>query len=1100
MPASSPSSGPQVGRIEHLHARLDDLARKLGVLENENEQMRLVLHGTADGFWDWPDLSVNRQWWSPRYFEMLGYEANAFEPTLDWFAEHLHPDDRTEAMAGIDPLLGQTRPFVCRFRIRHRSGEYRWFESRGQVYRDGSGRPVRLAGSVRDVTELRAANEALQQANARLAEAEHIADLGHWEWDITHDAVTRSEGLYRIFGETPQSMNGGFGAFLDRVHADDRDEVENAVHEALEGRTPFDVQYRYLRPDGSTRHLHSRAVVLFDDAGRPVRLLGVVQDITTSKKTEEVRDAILELSQDLICIASVDGYFKYVNPAWERTLGYSRDELLSRPFMDFIHPDDHEKNDAEVESLKRGNLTIDFENRYVGKDGRVRTISWTATPMTRDGLLYCVGRDITERKRTEDALRENEELLHAALESTADGILVVDEHGHTTHTNARFAEMWRIPDHLLKTHEDRHLLQFVLDQLVSPEAFLARVSDVYASSERSLDTLAFKDGRCFERYSCPLILKGKNAGRVWSFRDITARVRAESASQERQEAQRRLQERLRELVLVSNELTLADTVDDLCRRTIELGRARLGFDRLGVWLTAPGTDGLTGMYGTDERGRLRDERGVLRPLSQEEKAALAEGFAGVRGVENPTGLQDDRGNVVGEGMRAMAGIWDGKELRGFMYADNQLTGQSLTDQDCEVLGLYASSLGHLLSRKRAEAEKLDLEERLRQSEKLQAVGQLAGGVAHDFNNMLAAIMGNAEALAKTLNMHDSADAHRADYVEQIIEASERAADLTRQLLTFGRKRKPHLEYVDLNDVVEASLKMIRRVVDERITIQTDLSAGLHGIRADAHQMHQVMLNLAINARDAMPDGGTLTIEARNVVLDEASRAARIGSTAGPHVRLTVRDTGFGMDDETRQRMFEPYFTTKPVGKGSGMGLALVYGIVEEIGGRIDVDSEPGRGTSISLLIPAFEGEREKEAEPRRVAEPPHRPATILLCEDQRLVLDATRRSLEACGYRVLCAESGRQAQQIFDAENGPIHALITDVVMPEMTGPELADSLRRRCPELKVIYTSGYEADALDLVDIKRDGTRFIEKPCWPHDLLSLLSELLADHPSSHDK
>jgi PAS domain S-box-containing protein len=378
-------------------------------------------------------------------------------------------------------------------------------------------------------------------------------------------------------------------------------------------------------------------------------------------------------------------------------------------------------------------------------------------------------------------------------------------------------------------------------------------------------------------------------------------------------------------------------------------------------------------------------------------------------------------------------------------------------------------------------ERKQLEEQLRQSQKLEAIGQLAGGVAHDFNNLLTVILGYADLSLSRL----PANEQLCRNLEEIKKAGERAASLTRQLLAFSRKQVLQPRVFALNTIVADLEKMLRRMIGEDIEFRTNLGAGIGNVKADPGQIEQVIMNLVVNARDAMPSGGKLTIETNNVELDETYERQHISAIAGSYVLLAVGDTGTGMDEQTRKHIFEPFFTTKESGKGTGLGLSMVYGIVKQSGGNIWVYSEPGIGTTFKIYLPRVAEPAEKY---KHVAAAHHLPTateTVLLVEDAEMVRDLAKEVLETNGYRVLEATNVREALLICEQSRETIHILLTDVVMPEMSGPELVSRLVSTHPEMRVLYMSGYTEDTIVHHGVLEEGTNFIEKPFTP-DLLAL--------------
>ena len=392
----------------------------------------------------------------------------------------------------------------------------------------------------------------------------------------------------------------------------------------------------------------------------------------------------------------------------------------------------------------------------------------------------------------------------------------------------------------------------------------------------------------------------------------------------------------------------------------------------------------------------------------------------------------------------------------------------------------------LEARTKMEDARRALEEQLEQSRKMEAVGRLAGGVAHDFNNLLTAILGYSNLVLEELEPGHPA---RAD-VEQMRRAGESAASLTQQLLAFSRKQILQPQVLELNQVVTRAESLLQRLIGEHIRLVTALDPSLDRVNADPGQLEQVIVNLAINARDAMPEGGNLTIETANVELDEAYVRQHGGSSPGAHVMLAVSDTGVGMDAETRARIFEPFFTTKRRGEGTGLGLSTVYGIVTQSGGSIQVYSEPMHGTTFKVYFPRA-SEPERQGAVPAPADALEGTETILLAEDQPEVRSVARAVLERYGYQVLEASHGHEALRILRAHQQKIHLLLSDVVMPSMSGPELARLVQLEEPGIRVLYASGYTDDAIVRHGVLDPGVAFLQKPFTPTALLRKIRELL---------
>ncbi|HEV8427308.1 MAG TPA: response regulator [Pyrinomonadaceae bacterium] len=373
--------------------------------------------------------------------------------------------------------------------------------------------------------------------------------------------------------------------------------------------------------------------------------------------------------------------------------------------------------------------------------------------------------------------------------------------------------------------------------------------------------------------------------------------------------------------------------------------------------------------------------------------------------------------------------------------------------------------------------RLQTEEQLRQSQKMEAIGQLAGGVAHDFNNLLTAINGYSELALRRISSEDPLTKN----LEEIKKAGNRAASLTRQLLAFSRKQAVEPRVLDLNSIVADVEKMLRRIIGENIELRTELAASLGSVRVDAGQLEQVLMNLAVNARDAMPDGGKLLIKTANVNLENTN--AETVANSGPHVMLAVSDNGIGMSQETQAHIFEPFFTTKGKGRGTGLGLSMVYGIVQQFNGSLSVESEEQKGSRFKVYLPQVNPDENDTCKQEPPAQEIEGSETVLVVEDEDIVRHLAKQILKLHGYSVLDAANGGAALRICEQHTGPIQLLLSDVIMPEMGGVELSRRLSSIRPDIKVLFMSGYTEEI--------GPTNFIHKPFSHHDLVSKVREVL---------
>lgn len=406
--------------------------------------------------------------------------------------------------------------------------------------------------------------------------------------------------------------------------------------------------------------------------------------------------------------------------------------------------------------------------------------------------------------------------------------------------------------------------------------------------------------------------------------------------------------------------------------------------------------------------------------------------------------------------------------------------QDLTRKAEEAAGLYQRAQAEIASRKQLEAE-------LWQAQKMEAIGQLAGGIAHDFNNLLTVICGYGRLAKEGVRGDDALKGQ----IEEICKAGDRATALTRQLLAFSRKQVLQPKVLDLNEVVAQADTMLRRLIGEDIDIVTKLEPNLDPVKFDPGQIDQILMNLAVNARDAMPHGGKLTIETDNIELDEEYARTHADAHTGPHVMIAMTDTGTGMDAQTVKRIFEPFFTTKDVGKGTGLGLSTVYGIVKQSGGNIWVYSEPGRGTTFKIYLPRAEESVSAKARSGSRPPVPLGQGRILVVEDDKDVRNLIQTVLESGGYTVIAAGNPQDAMAACERHAGEIRLLLTDVVMPGMGGRELAEKLLARWPAMKVVFMSGYTDNAIVHHGVLDPGLHFIEKPILPKVLLERIAGFL---------
>lgn len=646
--------------------------------------------------------------------------------------------------------------------------------------------------------------------------------------------------------------------------------------------------------------------------------------------------------------------------------------------------------------------------------------------------------------RLNESARARTEL---ALNSAGEGIYGLDRDGRLMFVNPAAARMLGTTvDELLGGSSGRELLPGArpaarsrrLDptpiQNTIRDGLVQHVSDV---------VFRRKDGTTFpaEYVSAPITERGAVVGAVVTFTDNTRRQQAQDALTIQKEQLRMVLDTNPNLIFVKEEdgtfVLVNKAVADLYGTTVEelVGRTDADFNASGA----------------EVEHFLRDDQEVIATRQPKFIA------------EEP--VTDARSGEVN---------W---------FQTIKVPLVSADGQHCQVLGVSTN----VTERKHAAEALNHSEQQLRQAQKMEAIGQLAGGVAHDFNNLLTVITGFSQLLQMQLEPGDP----RSGYVEQIAQATDHAAALTQQLLAFSRRQVLRLEVMDLNVVVSESEKMLCRLIGEDIELTTVLRPGLGQVQVDRGQIQQVILNLAVNARDAMPEGGKLTLETAHVELDATYAQQHPGMQPGRYVMLAVSDTGCGMDAEVQSHLFEPFFTTKEVGKGTGLGLSTVYGIVKQSGGHIWVYSEPGGGTTFKVYLPRLDSAVELREDAPAPAAPLTGTETILVVEDEDQVRSLVRQVLQASGYTVLEAHRGDAALSISNSYDGPIDLLVTDVVMPGMSGREVAQRLETLRPGLPVLYISGYTDHAIVHHGVLEAGITWLQKPFTPIALARKVREML---------
>ncbi len=774
-------------------------------------------------------------------------------------------------------------------------------------------------------------------------------------------------------------------------------------------------------------------------------------------------EQLFKLTPNLFCVADLSGALKEVNPAWTSRLGYSPEQLIDRPLTQLAHPGDRDKLAQWWQSLAstapQNTPPRECECRLLHRDGTLRYLVWNATPFPGDGKIYAYGHDVTAHRHAESALRESEERFRAMADSAPVFIWITDANRQFTYFNRPRLEFTGCT--LQQEIANNHVASVHPDDVANcHEVFTSS----FASHQpfRMIYRLRRRDGvyRWMLDHGTPRY-DAHNAfvGYIGSSIDITEQHEAESALTQRA---------IKQTALVNfGSFALARHPFS----TLLAGAARTVADTLGIEYC----------YALE----LSDDRNTLSIAAsanpQPDELGRTFGAANPSMLSGRVLLLPDDDNIfpgaatlAGRGVRSGIAvlIGSGDRLYGLLTAASQET-RNFTGDTASFLQSIANVLSTVHARNCAEAALAESEQKLLQSQKMEAVGLLAGGVAHDFNNLLTAIRCYGEILHDDLA--EQAPGAQAKTAE-ILRATARASALTRQLLAFSRKQVVQPEILDLNQVVNDLNDLLRSLLSENIVFETQLHPDYVNVSADRSQIEQVLINLAINARDAMPQGGRLTLGTTRRHLAEGDPDLR-ELPPGAYCAFFVSDTGIGMSPEVQSHLFEPFFTTKPKGRGTGLGLATCSVVLKNINGAIRCSSQLGQGTTFTVLIPEVI-ETELKFEPSEDDTPLGRCESILLVEDDDAVRAVTESILRSLGYEVHVEPGGAEAIALCLGENPPkFDLLLTDIVMPYIGGHELAERITSLRPDIKILFMSGYVDDPMIIQAVQNSHVPFLEKP-----------------------
>ncbi|HEY5491013.1 MAG TPA: PAS domain S-box protein [Gemmatimonadaceae bacterium] len=1020
--------GAAVGKMEaDLRAVAEERARHVAALRESEQDLAssaAMLERTGAmakvGGWEL-DLRTMKLIWSLETFRIHEVDPPV-APTVDETFSFFAPEARSTIQAAVQEAIDHGTPYDVELPLITAKGRAIWVRDQCSALME-DGKAVKLMGAFHDITERRRAEASLKESEDKFRYVFDHSSVGK-SITLPHGEVQVNEALSAMLG---YSLNELWGMrWQELTHPEDIAATQQEMDALLNGvRDTAKYQKRFFTKEGAVVWAEISSTLRRDATGAPLYFMTSAIDITDRVRATAALRESEYFFRESQRVANIGSYrTDFVTGIWKSSevldLIFGIDEHYERNvpgWAEIIHPDDR----AMMGQYLRDNVlgqrrAFDNEYRIVRKsDGAMRWVhGFGALEIARDGRVVGMTgtiQDITERKRAEDALRDSERRLRDITSSMGDWVWELDEKAVYTYASAKGIEM--LGDVIGKTPFE----------FMRPEE-AARVSllfaDIVAAKAPIRDLEHWNvtrngDAVCLLTNGVPILdADGRLKGYRGVDKDITERMRS-----------------LAVLRLESAALAAA-------------ANAIVITDRDGVieWANAAFTT-FTGYRVEEAVGCTPGQ--LLKSGSQDE--------AFYRTMWHTIQSGD---------------VWHGEVI------NKRKDGSEYTeDMTITPLRNERGEITHFIAVKQDVSQRKVLEEQFRQSQKMESVGRLAGGVAHDFNNMLTVILGRTELGLLQTDTTQPIHAH----LLEIEEAAKRSANLTRQLLAFARLQTITPRVLDLNETVADSLRMLQRLIGENIQLTWRPAAGLWPIRIDPSQMDQILANMCINVRDAIQDVGALTIATANRRLDAAFCAAHADAEPGEYVQLTISDTGCGMDPSTLAQIFDPFFTTKEVGKGTGLGLSTVYGAIKQNGGCITVASEPGRGTTFDIYLPRCLDKDPAEQASAAKAPTPRGQETILLVEDEPVVLALTAEMLETQGYTVLVAAGPGAAIHAAEEHAGRIDLLLTDVIMPEMNGRELANKLAARQPRLRCLFMSGYTSDIIGARGVLDHETQFLQKP-----------------------
>lgn len=1006
------------------------LIRRNAQLQEMQRELTLTVESSRTAFYTW-NVRENRAkgWGKLRSSFGMPTESPEFVP--DVWAGIIHPDDlKIFRAAFVDHFKGRTEKLVVDYRIKDKNGDYLWVRDKAVAMRREDGWVESVSGTIEEVTELKEAEMALRESEARATLALLASNSRIWQWDIEAGTAFRTRSCAEILGIGEEEVSGDAAWWLEQIHAEDVDAYKAAIRGHLKGETDrFEVEYRVRRRDGSYRRVLDRGLALRNESGRAYRMAGAMEDITERWLTEEALRqtqatlrAFLDNAPVDIAVKDRDGRYLLFNRRACERFGLAEADVVGKMPREFLPPRIAEAMISQDRETMAASGPIYHEMTYEMPDDTTVEMSHVRFPIHgEDGTFFGIGafaQDVTEARAAERQIRDQKEQLREMADALPAQIVYLTRDLRIGFINRTAAQWWGVKREDVIGRELRNIRgagRF--------DPFFRSIEKVFEGEPVVLETqMECADGKTRQvdrRYVPSRDANGNVIGVYGMSIDITETRAAErELSRQRERIQSMADALPAKIIYITRDHKIG-----FINRTAEQWWGCTKEDLVGRPISAV----------PSEEHYLSFLRHADRIFSGEAAAVEVE----IACADGVTRRIDRR------------------------YVPHR-------DADGHVVGVYGMSIDV--------TEQHAVAERLRQSQKMEAVGNLTGGIAHDFNNMLLAVGGNLEFLEEELET--AADGQSIRFVRNARKGISRAADLTARLLAFSRRQTLRPANVEIVSLFGEVRELLRRTLPENIDIRTEVSIEGGRVKIDSSQLESTLLNLAINARDAMPDGGGLTFRIGRVAVEAAAGPASPARAAGDYIRIQVQDTGCGMEPKVVEQAFEPFFTTKEIGQGTGLGLSMVLGFVEQSGGFVEIDSTVGQGTTVSLFLPVCT--EDAAADSIRHLQPAagtRLRGRVLLVEDDEMVREVAELYLADLGYTVTTANDGTQALARLDGGDR-FDLIVSDVMMPNgLSGVGLAEAARVHDPDQPFLLMSGYADGNIPLSSGGAGDVPVLQKP-----------------------